>query len=493
MVPTWVVCAAGANTARHGDLTEKDVSIIETEVGVDGRPAVDALLARLAERGITRLLIEGGGTVGAAFLAAGLVDRIAWFRAPAVIGGDGLAAIAAFGLDRLADAPAFERVRRTETGGRCFRGIPTEEMRTIMFTGIVTDLGKVRSVTRTGDTRFEFETAYDTDEIEIGASICCSGACMTVIDKGPNWFAISASDESLSCTTMGDWREGSPVNFERSLRMGDEMGGHIVSGHVDSVAEVVAVTPENESVRLQFRVPEGMAKYIASKCSVAIDGVSMTVNEVEGDIFGGQRHSSHSGSDDPGNAQGRVAGESGNRHARALCCAPSREGIAVSDLDYLSSPEEIIEDARNGRMYILVDDQDRENEGDLIIPAQMATPDAINFMAKYGRGLVCLALTRERIAELDLPFMARENESRHQTAFTVSIEARDGCDDGDLGLRQGADHRRRHRPDQGQERHRDAGPHLPAGGPRRRFVGPCRPYRGGGRPFPGWPVSIRPA
>ncbi|MCG8511172.1 MAG: riboflavin synthase, partial [Rhodospirillales bacterium] len=148
------------------------------------------------------------------------------------------------------------------------------------------DLGRVRAVTRTGDTRFEFETAYDTGQIEIGASICCSGACMTVIDKGPGWFAISASDESLSCTTMGDWREGSPVNFERSLRMGDEMGGHIVSGHVDGVGEVVSVTPENESVRFQFRVPDSIKKYIAPKCSVAIDGVSMTVNEVEGAIFG---------------------------------------------------------------------------------------------------------------------------------------------------------------------------------------------------------------
>jgi riboflavin synthase len=155
-----------------------------------------------------------------------------------------------------------------------------------MFTGIVTDYGHVRAVVRTGDTRFEFNTVYDTADIEIGASICCSGACMTVIDKGPGWFAISASDESLSCTTMGDWREGSPVNFERSLRMGDEMGGHIVSGHVDGVGEVVAVTPENESVRLQFRVPDQMKKYVAPKCSVAIDGVSMTVNEVQGSIFG---------------------------------------------------------------------------------------------------------------------------------------------------------------------------------------------------------------
>ncbi len=155
-----------------------------------------------------------------------------------------------------------------------------------MFTGIISDLGRVRAVVKTGDTRFEFATRYDTATIEIGASICCSGACMTVIDKGDGWFAISASDESLSCTTMGDWREGTPVNFERSLRMGDEMGGHIVSGHVDGVGEVMAVTPENESVRLRFRVPEKLAHFIAPKGSVAIDGVSMTVNEVEGHVFG---------------------------------------------------------------------------------------------------------------------------------------------------------------------------------------------------------------
>ncbi len=120
VLPTWVACAPEADPGRRDELTEKGVSVIETTAGADGRPAVDALLARLAERGITRLLIEGGGTVAAAFLAAGPVDRIAWFRAPAVIGGDGLAAIAAFGLDRLADAPAFERVRRTETGGDVF-------------------------------------------------------------------------------------------------------------------------------------------------------------------------------------------------------------------------------------------------------------------------------------------------------------------------------------------------------------------------------------
>lgn len=155
-----------------------------------------------------------------------------------------------------------------------------------MFTGIVTDMGAVRRIEKTGDTRFEFNTSYNTDTIEIGASICCSGACMTVIDTGSDWFAISASAESLSCTTMGDWVVGSPVNFERSLCMGDEMGGHIVSGHVDGVGEVLSITPEGDSLRFVFTVPDSLKRLIAPKCSVAIDGISLTVNEVENNTFG---------------------------------------------------------------------------------------------------------------------------------------------------------------------------------------------------------------
>jgi len=155
-----------------------------------------------------------------------------------------------------------------------------------MFSGIVTDLGSVRKVTNTGDTRFEFATAYDTAGIAIGASICCSGACMTVIDKGPGWFAISASAESLACTTMGDWKVGTPVNFERSLKLGDEMGGHLVSGHVDGVGAIISITPEGESLRFVFQVPAAIKRYIASKGSVAIDGISLTVNEVTDDRFG---------------------------------------------------------------------------------------------------------------------------------------------------------------------------------------------------------------
>ncbi|MCP5369019.1 MAG: riboflavin synthase [Hyphomicrobiales bacterium] len=155
-----------------------------------------------------------------------------------------------------------------------------------MFTGIITDLGHVRAVDRPGDTRFEFSTRYDTGGIDIGASICCSGACMTVVEKGPGWFAIMASAESLSKTTMGSWAVDTPVNFERALAVGDELGGHIVSGHVDGVGRVVSVTPEGDSKRFVFEVPEGLKRFIAPKGSVAVDGVSLTVNEVDGARFG---------------------------------------------------------------------------------------------------------------------------------------------------------------------------------------------------------------
>lgn len=155
-----------------------------------------------------------------------------------------------------------------------------------MFTGIVTDVGRVRSVERRGDTRFVFETAYDTDAIDIGASIACSGACLTVVRKGPGWFAVDASAETLSKTTLGGWAAGHAVNFERALKMGDELGGHLVSGHVDGVAEVVEKTLDGDSVRFVFAVPAALAPFIAAKGSVALDGISLTVNAVEDLRFG---------------------------------------------------------------------------------------------------------------------------------------------------------------------------------------------------------------
>lgn len=155
-----------------------------------------------------------------------------------------------------------------------------------MFTGIVTDLGKVRAIEKRGDTRIEIETRYDTGEIDIGASIACSGPCLTVVAKGPGWFAVEASAETLERTGLGDWSVGTAVNLERAMRVGDELGGHIVSGHVDAVAEIVELRPEGDSIRFVFEVPEAFARYLAPKGSVCLDGVSLTVNEVDGNRFG---------------------------------------------------------------------------------------------------------------------------------------------------------------------------------------------------------------
>lgn len=156
-----------------------------------------------------------------------------------------------------------------------------------MFTGIVTDIGRVRSVQKTErDWRYEVETVWDTATIDLGASISHAGCCLTVTEKGQSWFAVEVSAETLSKTKLGEWTEGSRVNLERAAKLGDELGGHIVSGHVDGLGQVVSITPENGSHRIRFSVPAPLHRYIAPKGSIAIDGVSLTVNEVEGHEFG---------------------------------------------------------------------------------------------------------------------------------------------------------------------------------------------------------------
>ena len=155
-----------------------------------------------------------------------------------------------------------------------------------MFSGIVSDVGRVRSVESRGDTRIVVATAYDTATIAIGASICCSGACLTVVATGGGWFAVDVSAETLARTTLGDWQAGTPVNLERSLRVGDEVGGHFVLGHVDAVSELRAAAEEGDSRRLEFSIPDGLDRLIAVKGSIALDGVSLTVNEVTGESFG---------------------------------------------------------------------------------------------------------------------------------------------------------------------------------------------------------------
>lgn len=157
-----------------------------------------------------------------------------------------------------------------------------------MFTGIVTDLGEVRRVVRGQgrETRFEIASHYDLSTVEIGASIAHNGVCLTIVETGPDWHAVEVSGETLSKTTLGDWAEGTKVNLERALKVGDELGGHIVSGHVDGVARVVSIRPENQSMRFTFEAPDDLAKFVAPKGSAALDGVSLTVNEVDGRLFG---------------------------------------------------------------------------------------------------------------------------------------------------------------------------------------------------------------
>ncbi len=151
-----------------------------------------------------------------------------------------------------------------------------------MFTGIITDVGEVRRIDDSAETRMEIGTSYDLQNVDMGASICNSGVCLTVVEKGSDWFAVEVSQETLSKTTLGQWTAGTRINLERALKVGDELGGHIVSGHVDGVGRLVSRESVGESTRMSFEAPAELARFIAVKGSITIDGVSLTVNEVEG-------------------------------------------------------------------------------------------------------------------------------------------------------------------------------------------------------------------
>lgn len=160
-----------------------------------------------------------------------------------------------------------------------------------MFTGIITDIGRIESVERRGDTQFTIFSTYEASDIKLGASICCSGCCLTVtsVQAAPHngsHFTVDVSAESLSKTTLGGWREATKINLERALKAGDELGGHIVSGHVDGTAEIVSIDDDGDSRRFVFRAPDALARFIAPKGSVCLDGTSLTVNEVDGLHFG---------------------------------------------------------------------------------------------------------------------------------------------------------------------------------------------------------------
>lgn len=150
-----------------------------------------------------------------------------------------------------------------------------------MFTGIITDIGTIRSAEQRGDLRLVIGTAYDMESVAIGASIACSGACLTVVEKGPDWFAVDLSAETVDRTAPGLWQQGGRLNLERALKVGDELGGHIVTGHVDGVGTLVSAAPEGDSTRLVIAAPPALASALAAKGSITVDGISLTVNSVE--------------------------------------------------------------------------------------------------------------------------------------------------------------------------------------------------------------------
>ena len=149
-----------------------------------------------------------------------------------------------------------------------------------MFTGIITDIGTIERVEQRGDLRVVVATGYDTAGVDLGASIACSGVCLTVVDKGPGWFAVDVSGETASRTAQGQWSAGRRLNLERAMKLGEEMGGHIVTGHVDGIAEVIDLNPEGDSKRIAIRLPRELAPFVAPKGSITVDGVSLTVNTV---------------------------------------------------------------------------------------------------------------------------------------------------------------------------------------------------------------------
>ena len=155
-----------------------------------------------------------------------------------------------------------------------------------MFTGIISAIGRIDDIHKRGDWRLKITTPWDCAKIDLGASIACSGVCLTVIERDADWFAVEVSAESLSRTTIGTWQAGTQINLERALRLGDELGGHIVSGHVDGLAIIDQITRSGDSHELKISVPDALSKFIAEKGSVSLDGISLTVNAIEGSRFG---------------------------------------------------------------------------------------------------------------------------------------------------------------------------------------------------------------
>ncbi len=282
-----------------------------------------------------------------------------------------------------------------------------------VFTGIVREVGTVKAF---DGSRLVVEAGA---EAAIGDSVAIAGVCLTVTGRENGTLAFDVVAETLDRTTLGRLVAGARVNVEPSLRAGDPLGGHIVQGHVDGIGNL-----RGRGDLTWFDAPPEIIRYCVEKGSIAVDGTSLTVAAVDDERLRGRAHPAHARGDDARRARTRRPGQPRGRRAREI------RRTADNPMSEFASVEEAIEEIRAGRMVVVVDDPDRENEGDLVCAAEFATDEAVNFMATHARGLICLCLTGERCEELGLPPMTQRNEARLGTAFTVSVEAREGVTTG---------------------------------------------------------------
>ena len=302
-----------------------------------------------------------------------------------------------------------------------------------MFTGLVQDSGAVTAVDATDDgARIVVRTAL-TPEIADGDSVAVNGVCLTATAVRDGTFSADAMHETLRRTSLGELRAGSPVNLELALRADGRLGGHIMQGHVDATGTIGGVREDGFSRVVTIAAPAELLRYVVEKGSIAVDGVSLTVSRVDERTLRRVADTGDSRANDPWSRRAREDREPRSRHRRQVR-REARRGVAMStparEEILFATVEEALEDIAAGRMVVVVDDEDRENEGDLVMAAEHVTPDAINFMTRQAGGWICLAMTPERCDELGLELMAAKNESAYETPFTVTIEAREGVTTG---------------------------------------------------------------
>ena len=297
-----------------------------------------------------------------------------------------------------------------------------------MFTGLVREVGTVASFE---DGRLRVESSIAA---AVGDSVAIDGVCLTVVDGDRKTLAFDAVPETLARTTLGRLGRATPVNLEPALRAGEPLGGHYVQGHVDGVGRIRSVETEGDGQRVWIDAPPRLLRYCVEKGSIAVDGVSLTVADSRRRGLRGRTRAAHARGDHTRRSRAPATRSTSRPTSSPSTWRGSRgydlTMATAAERRTFASIEDAIEDVRNGKFVVVVDDPNRENEGDLVIAAQFATPEAINFMATHARGLICLCLTEERCDELGLRQMTEHNEAPLGTAFTVSVEAREGVTTG---------------------------------------------------------------